>query len=427
LGTIDFTAGGEELADFTVNRTTSGTVDFEEDFTINTSATLTEGFVNLADNTTLTLGSSGSPATITGGSATAYFDTDATDDDLDTSAEIDFFHEGADVQIPVGFNPFFTISISCPSCSGHRFRAGIRRGPYNTPPVSGGRVTTDVVAAQWVLRKVSGGTVDVTITLGWPGSTETTGLGTDVGISVWDTGLALPFWDVGNNISAKSGSDPFTQTRTITMDSNDRHFLGITNDQSPLPVTLLSFNGEMNQEGNVELNWETADEQNNDFFQVQRSSTGLSDWEPLGFVTGHGDSDQLIKYSFVDESVNKDNGFLFYRLKQVDFNGVFEYSPVISVAINSEPVEKGNNWKVFPNPSNGYNLQMVLVGSGFASDDRFRFRLLNTRGQLVHDANQTAAAGASEIIQKLSTAGSGIYVLEISAENGIERHRLIKQ
>ncbi|MCE7994020.1 MAG: T9SS type A sorting domain-containing protein [Roseivirga sp.] len=426
LGTIDFTTGGESLGSLTVNRTTSGTVDFEDDFTINTAVTLTEGFVNLADTKTMTLGTSGNPATITGGSETAYFNTDVTDDDGDDEPEIDFFLESTDLEIPIGYNPYLSMRISCPTCSGHRFRARVKRGPYNTPPSSGSRVTTNVVAAQWQLRKVSGGTVDVTVTLCWSGSAETTGLGNDVGISIWNTDLGSPFWDVGSNISTKSGSNPYCQSRTITVDSNSRIFLGVTNDQSPLPVTLLTFNGEMNDEGNIELNWETADEENNDFFQVQRSNTGLGDWEPLGFVTGNGNSDQLLKYSFVDDKVNKDEGFLYYRLKQVDFNGVFEYSPVISVAIDSELFQVEKSWKVFPNPSNGYDLQMVLTDPRFGSGDAFRFRLLNMKGQVLHDANQTAAMGASEVIDKLAFSGAGIYILEISSENKVERHRLIK-
>ncbi len=426
LGTIDFSSGGNTLGSLTVNRTTSGTVDFEEDFTINTAATFTEGFVNIPDNTTVTLGASGSPATITGGSETAYFNTDANDNDADDEPEIDFFLESSELEIPMGYNPFFSIRLSCPSCSGHRFRARIKRGPYNTPPSSDSRVTTNVVAAQWELRKISGGTVDVTVTLCWSGSGETTGLGNDVGISVWDTGLMTPFWDVGNNISTKSGSNPYCQSRTITIDSNDRHFFGVTNDQSPLPVTLLAFNGEMNDEGNIELNWETADEENNDFFQVQRSSTGLGDWEPLGFVAGNGNSDHIIRYSFIDDNVSKDEGFLYYRLKQVDFNGAFEYSPVISVAIDSEQFEAEKSWKIFPNPSNGFNLQMVLTDPRFGSSDSFRFRLMNMKGELLHDEEQTAASGADQVIEKLAFSRSGIYILEISSGTRVERHRLIK-
>lgn len=427
LGTIDFTTGGNTLGSLTVNRTTSGTVDFEEDFTVNTAVTMTEGFVNLPDNTVMTLGADGSPATVSGGSATTYFNTDPTDDDTDTEPEIDFFHEGTDVTIPMGYNPFFSISINCPTCSGHKFKLKIKRGPYNTPPSSNSRVTTNVVAAQWDLRKIQGATVDVTVTLCWSGSGETAGLGSDVGISIWDSNLGSPFWDVGSNISTKSGSDPYCQSRTINVDGNQRIFMAVTNDLSPLPVTLLTFNGEMNDEGNIDLNWETADEQDNDYFQVQRSENGSGDWESMGFVTGSGYSDDIIRYSFTDDNVSKDEGFLYYRLKQVDFNGAFEYSPVIAVAVNSELFEAEKSWKVFPNPSNGYNLQMVLVDPRFGSGDNFRFRLLNTRGQVLHDADQTAAMGANEVIDKLASSGSGLYILEISSGDKVERHRLIKQ
>ena len=93
---------------------------------MNNSVTLTNGIVNLAEGTVVTVGASGSQGTITGGTDDIYFNTDPVDDDLDTSPEIDVFHEGTDIVIPGGYNPFFSISLSCPSCSGHKFKARIR-------------------------------------------------------------------------------------------------------------------------------------------------------------------------------------------------------------------------------------------------------------------------------------------------------------
>ena len=429
-GTIDFTTGGETLGDLTINRTSSGTVAFEDDFTVNSAVTLTNGIVTMANNTTMTVGASGAQGTITGGTDDIYFNTDPIDDDEDDNPSIDVFHEGTDITIPMGYNPFFSINVSCPTCSGHKFKARIRRGPYNTPPSSDSRVTTNVVAAQWSLRKIQGAAADVTVTLCWSSSAETSGLGSNVGISIWNSNLGSPFWDVGNNISAKSGSGPFCQTRTFSIGAGEdqRFFLAVTNDQSPLPVNLLSFSGEMNNRGAVDLLWETADEVNNDFFEVQRSANGLSGWEGLGTVNGNGTSSGITSYSFTDESPNKDRGQVYYRLKQVDFNGLTDYSPVIAVSVDESLFEEDKDiWKVYPNPSHGYDLEMVLTSPQFSAQDEFQFRLLNSAGQVMYNTQTTGASGTASIKDLLTFAASGIYILEIATDGKVERHRLIKQ
>ncbi|MEL7340295.1 MAG: hypothetical protein AAGM67_07400, partial [Bacteroidota bacterium] len=89
-----------------------------------------------------------------------------------------------------------------------------------------------------------------------------------------------------------------------------------------LPVELLDFVGEFKQD-HVELNWLTAAEINNDFFEVQRSVDGLS-WEALGNVKGAGTTADMNDYQYDDYLVSY--GTNFYRLKQVDFDGSFSYS-----------------------------------------------------------------------------------------------------
>jgi len=426
LGTIDFASGSANLGTLTVNRTSSGTVTFEDDFTVNSSIDLTEGIVNLPDNGTVTLGSSGNPATITGGNDNSYFNTDLTDDDLDNNPEIDFFLESTDLTIPIGYNPLFSMSISCPSCSGHRFRARVSRGPYNTPPRSGGRETNNVVRAQWSLQLVSGAApVDVTVTLRWIGSFEGSGLGTDVGVSIYDTNLGSPFWDINSTVSPKSGSNPYSQSRTFSVTGTNKIYLAIANRSSPLPVNLISFNGKMNPRGDIDLNWQTADEENNSHFEVERSGNGMNDWQTLDFVEGNGNSNQLKTYTFTDNKVNKDKGYIFYRLRQVDFSGDFEYSPVISIPIRQDIVSLEKSWSVYPNPAERDDINIVLTNAQFDSQDVFKFRVFDLNGKVLYQNESAAYKSIPEIQKCLMYSQSGLYFIEIGAKESVERHRII--
>ncbi|WPP48868.1 beta strand repeat-containing protein [Catalinimonas niigatensis] len=94
---------------------------------------------------------------------------------------------------------------------------------------------------------------------------------------------------------------------------------------NPLPVELMSFKVGMKR-GEALLSWRTASEENNDFFEVQRSLNG-KDWTTIGIVEGAGDSHQELGYSYADK--NPVYSVSYYRLRQVDFDAQYEYSKVI--------------------------------------------------------------------------------------------------
>lgn len=432
LGTIDFTPGGETLGDFTINRTGSGTVDFEENFTIRDNLTLTEGFVRLAAGTFVTLGTSSNVINIVGGSSTSYISTDPVDDDdTDDVIGIEVFLNNTDLEIPAGFNPYYPILLSCSGCSGsERFRYRIRRGPYNTPPTGGGRETDNVVQAQWEIR-LSNHSSDVTVNirLAWFGSEEGPMLGNDVGISIYDTNVTPAgdrFWDVGSNIATKSGSNPYFRDRAITFTGNQRIYMAVTNNISPLPVTLVSFTGKVNENRQTELNWQTAGEVDNNYFVVQRSLDGAT-FDDLDFVAGNGDTDALISYGYVDDQVPDMVGNLFYRLKQVDFSGSFEYSPIISVVVDRVFKLRTPSWKFFPNPTNGDNFELILIDPSINRQDKFLFQILDTRGRSAHRQMLSIQDGVNWIRRKLIDSADGIYVLLITTSEKTDRFKVIKK
>ncbi len=94
-----------------------------------------------------------------------------------------------------------------------------------------------------------------------------------------------------------------------------------------VPVELTSFSAVGTRDG-VQLNWETATEINNHRFEIERSNDSQN-FTIVGFVNGRGTTTEKSSYSFVDKGVNE--GKYYYRLKQVDYNGAYEYSQVIEV------------------------------------------------------------------------------------------------
>jgi|SRR6478735_1949363 len=125
-------------------------------------------------------------------------------------------------------------------------------------------------------------------------------------------------------------------------------FVSVEQGSCPLilPVTMFNFGGTI-KDNSAYLNWSTAAESNNKGFDVERSKNG-KDFSSVGFVNGAGNTTNITNYSFVDASLKDINvNTTYYRLKQVDVDGKFEYSKVL--ALNTESID-ASKWKIFPNP-----------------------------------------------------------------------------
>ena len=115
-----------------------------------------------------------------------------------------------------------------------------------------------------------------------------------------------------------------------------------------VPVELISFNSDyIESENEVELNWSTATETNNSGFEILRSIEE-DEWNKLGFVHGHGTTTETQHYAFTDNDVRP--GKYQYKLKQIDYDGSFEYSQVVEVEIPL--VNEFSLSQNYPNPFN---------------------------------------------------------------------------
>jgi hypothetical protein len=175
-----------------------------------------------------------------------------------------------------------------------------------------------------------------------------------------------------------------------------------------VPVELTSFTALSN--GNeVLLKWSTASEVNNQGFQVERKEAG-SQWTNIAFVNGKGTTSEKQDYLFTDADLI--SGSYSYRLKQIDFNGNFEYSGEVEVVI-SVPLQYSIDQN-YPNPFN----PETRIKYYLPFDSSVKIKIYNSIGEelkeLVSGINN---AGSHEIIFNADAYSSGVYFYSIEASS----------
>ena len=177
-----------------------------------------------------------------------------------------------------------------------------------------------------------------------------------------------------------------------------------------LPVELTSFTANLIDES-VILNWQTATEINNYGFEVERSvfsgqsSTVSVKWNKVGFVEGNGNSNSPKQYSYTDNNINA--GKYSYRLKQLDFDGKYEYSEIVNVEVKAPAkFELSQN---YPNPFNPTT--RIVPSNEFVSLKVYDI-LGNEVAVLVNEQKQ---AGSYEVNFDASNLTSGLYFYKIKS------------
>lgn len=189
---------------------------------------------------------------------------------------------------------------------------------------------------------------------------------------------------------------------------------GGTQIAANLPVHFVSFNGRI-RDGKAYLTWATAEEQNNDHFEVQRSTTGGS-YTTIGRVNPkNGISNQ---YDFVD--VAPAAGISYYRLKQVDLDGRFMYSKILILRSDLDKFVV----KTGPNPfSSNINIYYQLE-----KDETVQVRMYDQAGRTVKQYTTRGGTGVNTYtINDLNNLPKGNYTLELSGETVKYRQQVVKQ
>jgi hypothetical protein len=183
-----------------------------------------------------------------------------------------------------------------------------------------------------------------------------------------------------------------------------------------LPVELAFFTGVLNG-SNVELRWRTETEVNNYGFEIERS-TNNTDWRIIGFVEGNGNSNSPKHYSFSDIDIVL-SGEYYYRLKQIDNDGTYEYSDVVSVEVGvPSNIYLSQN---YPNPFN----PETRIDFTLPKNQLVSLRVYNTLGELVKElVNEQREAGSYSEIFDASNLPSGVYIYRLQASELAENKKM---
>lgn len=215
----------------------------------------------------------------------------------------------------------------------------------------------------------------------------------------------------------KGGNEPLlddsenAQLNISTNDPSKPTVIVSLQTPAPLPVELISFTSSV-ERNTVKLNWTTSFELNNSGFDVERKLSGTNEWKKLAAISGAGNTNTQVNYSYSDNNVS--TGKYNYRLKQIDFNGNYEYHSLAN-EVNVGIPSQFNLSQNYPNPFN----PSTKINYDLPFDSRVSIRIYDITGREITSlVNQVLAAGYHTVNFNASNLASGIYFYSINAEGG---------
>jgi hypothetical protein len=362
--------------------------------TISGTLTLTAGKLNTANPPLLIINDN---ATVSGGSATAFVDGPMR-------------KVGNDAFVfPTGDGTRWArLGITAPTVSS-TFQAQYFATPYSnlTPmDLTQGTATLDHVSAleYWQLDRIAGAG-NTSVTLYWNNASLSQILlcasFEDLSVAKW-TGTA---WTNLNPTAAFiSGSCSGSAAGSIITQADVTSFspftFGSKKHSNPLPVELLSFTGKNLDDKNL-LEWATLTETNNDYFIIEKSKDG-NDFEVLKQVDGAGNSNTVLFYNETDDTPF--NPVTYYKLKQVDFEGSYTYSDIISV-FSTLQSEQPVFINLYPNPA----ATLVNLDIYSPSESEINVEIYDYLGMVILSEKRQIMKGNNTLAFDISKLADGIF------------------
>ncbi|MBL7814734.1 MAG: T9SS type A sorting domain-containing protein [Saprospiraceae bacterium] len=191
--------------------------------------------------------------------------------------------------------------------------------------------------------------------------------------------------------------------------SGDKSVWGNTGN-IPIGVELMSFEASLLKSSHVKLAWKTASEKNSAAFVIERKAENGLFFEETGKIEAHGSTNEAHDYSFVDETAEIGR-IIYYRLKQIDFDGTTNYSKTISVAVKTP-------FKIKVYPTVVKNGDLVTVETVGASASGIDIQVLNMSGQVVKlDKTASYTEGGQFHVSNLPTGRYLIVAADAKKKN----------
>lgn len=327
---------------------------------------------------------------------------------------------GNDVfEFPVGKNDtaYAPISISAPVNTGHHFTAEYFQinpdlAPYDVS-LKDASLDHISICEYWILDRTNGAS-NVDVTLSW--DDRSCGVTSLPGLTVarWDGSQWKDHGNGGTTGTIANG----TVITSAVVSSFSPFTLASTNPaENPLPIELISFKANANK-NKVDLEWQTASEINNDYFTVERNKDGIS-WEEVLRADGAGNSNQTLSYYETD--FYPFEGISYYRLKQTDFNGNYEYSDIVPVKfenINNSTIN------IYPNPviaGNAVQIEMNQIET-----EEILVVMRDVLGKEFYSKMHINIENGNLVRLPIeNTIPKGVYIITLTSKSQIHSQRII--
>ena len=323
-----FTPGAATVATLVLNNTGATgqrTLSLPTDLTVTTALTLQSGLLRTASAATLTLPDG---ATLSGEGPGQYVQGNLRVVRAAGSGVLDFGHGLVLDRTGLG-------QVTATRTAG-LLTDNLSRG------VNLGNTALKGIDRIWTVETAQAPAAAVPVTLQWLADDDN-GLTGFAQTQAWRAAVGSAAWAATGSPQAAAVSGA---SRSFSFATAALGRLTVSNAANPLPVELVRFTAEA-QGADALLRWATASERSNDRFEVEASADGRT-FQRIGVVAGQGTSTQAQAYVLLDRNIARyAAGLVYYRLRQVDTDGTFSYSPVRTVAVAAGPAVLA----LFPNPT----------------------------------------------------------------------------
>lgn len=407
IGTVAQSLGGSTTSTFsnlTINNTSATGVTLAAPANVSGALTLTDGIVYTTAVNILSV--------LNGGTSTAGSSISFVDGWMRKVGNQAFV-------FPLGDGLYWArLGISAPGGLADAFTATYNAAPYSplTPVAAPNAYVSSI--EHWICNRTAGAS-NVFVTLFWESGARS-------GINTFSSDLHVARYDGAtwqdHGSGTMTGSAALGTIRTAAAVTAFSPFtfssISVSLVTNPLPVELLNFSANYNGQS-VDLNWKTASEKNNDYFNVERS-TDVEHFTFIGQVAskaGRGNSTTELSYYLNDNNVKE--GTYYYRLKQVDFNGKFNYSGIVSVVIDGQ---QNNVFSIKPNPT--ANTSDVIYHCN--SSQNATINVYDSRGRMVIMKTINCIKGENVTNIDLSGQPEGIFYVTLTTAENVYKSKLLK-
>jgi len=367
------------------------------DINVSSLFTLTNGLLKTGNNN-LTIANNG---TTTGASVTRYVDGNLRK--IGNQAFI----------FPVGnLDKYAPIGMSAPTNATDHFTASYsytnpNNSSYSTTSLGAGlnRVSQKEF---WLLNRTNG-TSNVDVTLSFDNS-RSGGVATlaDLRVAQWNGTQ----WTNQGNTATTGTTNNGTVKSNPALGAFGPFTLGSSTSANTLPLSLINFAAQQ-QNGHINLAWQTSNEVNVSYFSIQQSIDGTN-FTAVGKVNSNASGN----YGYIDvSSINAPS--VFYRLQIMDKNGSYAYSHTIAVSFKNS----GSQFSIFPNPVK----ETVFVQVTATKSEMITIHVADMMGRILQQEIMNVSVGNNSFSINASSLKSGTYLLLVKSMDGVQQKQFIKQ